>query len=114
MLTRGGKRGKDESVTAWETYEREHAKNAQEEANNCGVWLEFEEYGLRPDAEWGDKKKYSTTGQWLNEAGAPWEENRMWSQNQKLHRNAATEREGGEGKGLEVALTFFHIWLLQP
>lgn len=77
MLTRGGKRGRDESVTAWEMYEREHARNAQEEANNCGVWMEFEEYGLGPDAERGDKKKYSTTAQWLNEAGAPWEENRM-------------------------------------
>lgn len=51
MLTRGGKRGKDESANAWEMYEREHARNAQEEANNCGVWMEFEEYGLRLHAE---------------------------------------------------------------
>lgn len=50
-LTRVGKRGKDESVNAWEMHEREHARNAQEEANNYGVWMEFEEYGLRPHAE---------------------------------------------------------------
>ena len=90
MLTRGGKRGKDESVNAWEMYEREHARNAQEEANNCGVRMEFEEYGLGPHAEWGDKKKYSATAQSLNEAGAPWEENKIPSQRKKLHRNAAT------------------------
>lgn len=50
MLTRGGKRGKDESVNVWEMYWREHDKNAQEGANNCGVWMEFEEYGLGPRA----------------------------------------------------------------
>lgn len=48
MLARGGKRGEDESVNVWEMYWREHDKNAQEGANNCGVWMEFEEYGLGP------------------------------------------------------------------
>lgn len=50
MLARGGKRDEDESMNVWEMYWREHDKNAQEGANNCGVWMEFEEYGLGPRA----------------------------------------------------------------
>lgn len=51
MLTGVEKGGKDEFVNAWEMDERAQARNAQEEANNCGVWMECEEYGLGPHAE---------------------------------------------------------------
>lgn len=51
MLTGVERGGKDESMNAWEMDERAQARNAQEEANNCGVWMECEEYGLGLHAE---------------------------------------------------------------
>lgn len=51
MLTRSGKRGKDESVNAWEMYEREHAGMPRRKLIIVAFWMEFEEYGLGPHAE---------------------------------------------------------------